>query len=113
MLEKKQQHLMNSGTTDCTGTQNDGARRRVILFTVHPDYGDREVYDNDIALIELNSPVEYNDYIRPICVEPPEYNDRVFLENSGSFGRVTGKVAGCGATRHKSRSIPQKLRVAI
>jgi hypothetical protein len=48
---------MNSGTTDCLGTQNDGTRRTIQQFIVHPDYGDRGVFDNDIALIELDSPV--------------------------------------------------------
>ncbi|XP_060563788.1 uncharacterized protein LOC132723131 isoform X2 [Ruditapes philippinarum] len=96
------------GTTDCTGTQNDGIRRTVQSFTIHPDYEDRGVYDNDIALIELDSPVEYNDNIRPICVEPAEYNDRVFL--GGSFGRVFGKVAGCGAITSRGRLMPKRLR---
>ncbi|XP_060564110.1 coagulation factor X-like [Ruditapes philippinarum] len=96
------------GTTDCTGTQNDGTRRTIQSFTVHPDYGDRHVYDNDIALIELDSLVEYTDDIRPICLEPADFNDRVFLEMSGSIGRVIGKVAGCGVTR---RSVfPSRLR---
>ncbi|XP_060579629.1 coagulation factor IX-like [Ruditapes philippinarum] len=98
------------GTTDCLGTQNDGIRRTLRSFTVHPNYEDRGGYDNDIALIELDRLVEYTDDIRPICVEPAEYNDRVFLENSSSFGRVIGKVAGCGSTRSNGRSMPQRLR---
>ncbi|XP_060591459.1 uncharacterized protein LOC132746360 isoform X1 [Ruditapes philippinarum] len=98
------------GTTDCLGIQNDGKRRKVRSFTVHPDYEERGTFDNDIALIELDSLVEYTDDIRPICVEPAEYNDRVFLENSASFGRVIGKVAGCGKTRQKATSLPQRLR---
>ncbi|XP_060563786.1 coagulation factor IX-like [Ruditapes philippinarum] len=100
------------GTTDCLGTMNEGERRTVRTFTVHPYYEDRGFYDNDIALIELDSLVEYNDYIRPICVEPAEYNDWTFLKNSGSFGRVFGKVAGCGATKSsffRSKLMPEKL----
>jgi hypothetical protein len=103
---------MNSGTTDCTGTQNDGARRTIRSFTVHQDYEDRGSYDNNIALIELDTLVEYTDDIRPICLEPADYNDRVFLEMSGSIGRVIGKVAGCGATKHLF-GFPPRLRVII
>lgn len=34
---------------------------------VHPNYND-SLYNNDIALMKLNSPVNYSDYIRPICL---------------------------------------------
>ena len=48
--------------------------------------------------------------MRPICVEPDDYNDRVFLENSGSVGRVAGKVAGCGVIKGRSK-VATKLQV--
>ncbi|XP_053378377.1 coagulation factor X-like [Mercenaria mercenaria] len=91
------------GTINCV-LAGDETTRTFKSFIVHPNYGDQAPYDNDIALIELDSPVEYTDSIRPICLEPADYNDRVFLENSDSLSPVQGKVAGCGQTR--SRGMP-------
>ena len=36
----------------------------------HPKYNPLTV-DNDIALIELDEPVYFNDYLRPICLPDP------------------------------------------
>ncbi|KAK9534494.1 hypothetical protein VZT92_006936 [Zoarces viviparus] len=35
----------------------------------HPDY-DSQTNDNDIALLRLSSPVNFTDYIRPVCLAP-------------------------------------------
>ena len=37
---------------------------------IHPDYGKTEIglAINDIMLLKLSKPVEYNDYARPICL---------------------------------------------
>ena len=56
---------------------------------VHPNYvGD--TFDNDFALMELDSPVTFQEHILPICL-PPEENDYV--------GGVA-TVAGWGSLRH-------------
>lgn len=55
--------------------------RRVI---VHRDYN-AQTFENDIALLELDSPVEYQPHIVPICLP----ND--FEINVGQYGYVTGK----------------------
>ncbi|KAK9395512.1 serine protease 27-like [Crotalus adamanteus] len=41
------------------------AVKRVIS---HPDYNGKDGSIGDIALVELNSPVTFNDYILPICL---------------------------------------------
>lgn len=38
----------------------------------HPKYNPITV-DNDIALIELDEPVYFNDYLRPICLPDPTH----------------------------------------
>ena len=64
----------------------------VERFIVHPEWKPFDVsYDADIAIIVMDSPVEYNQYIRPICLGNEVY-------------RQYGSVAG-NYSLHKSRSI--------
>ena len=46
--------------------------RKAKRSFVHPNFNPMTV-DNDIALIELEEPVYFNDYIRPICLPEPYY----------------------------------------
>ena len=41
---------------------------------LHPEY-DRNVVNNDIALIKLKEPIHFNDHVRPVCL--PNTPDRL------------------------------------
>ncbi|KAF7653301.1 hypothetical protein LDENG_00084830 [Lucifuga dentata] len=72
----------------------------------HPNYN-TYTYDNDIALIELDSPLTYTDYIRPICLPAAQYDFPI-----GS----TVWISGWGATREgagQGASVLQKAEVRI
>lgn len=43
------------------------ARRSIRSIIVHPEF-DRDTFENDIALFQLNSAVRYSYYIQPICL---------------------------------------------
>ena len=58
--------------------------RTVARIILHPNY-DRNTNNNDIALLELSSPVPFTAYIRPVCLAA---SDSVF--NSGTNSWVTG-----------------------
>ncbi|XP_045167324.2 mannan-binding lectin serine protease 1-like [Mercenaria mercenaria] len=97
------------GTTNCLLT-GDETTRTFKSFIVHPNYGNQAKNDNDIALIELDSPVYYTDSIRPICLEKADYNDRVFFEKRTSKLPVPSKATGCGMTK-ESGGFVEKLQV--
>eukprot|EP00057_Strongylocentrotus_purpuratus_P021674 XP_011676148.1 PREDICTED: transmembrane protease serine 3-like [Strongylocentrotus purpuratus] len=42
--------------------------READSVVMHPDYGDINGIANDIALVHLSEPVEFNDYVRPACL---------------------------------------------
>ncbi|XP_061828384.1 ST14 transmembrane serine protease matriptase a [Nerophis lumbriciformis] len=81
------------------------AKRNLKRIIAHPNYNDF-TFDNDIALMELDSPVVYNDYIRPICVPAAQHDFPV-----GS----TVWITGWGATREGgfAATLLQKAQVRI
>uniref|UniRef100_A0A3B3IKN3 Peptidase S1 domain-containing protein n=1 Tax=Oryzias latipes TaxID=8090 RepID=A0A3B3IKN3_ORYLA len=52
-----------------TGIYNspNSVSRTVSRIIVHPNY-DKLTQDNDISLVEMASPVTFNDYISPVCL---------------------------------------------
>ena len=42
--------------------------REVASYTIHPDYTHSISSDSDLAILNLREPVEYNYFIKPICL---------------------------------------------
>lgn len=80
-------------------------KRNLKQIIPHPNYNSH-TFDNDIALMELDSPVTYSDYIRPICLPAPQHDFP-----SGN----TVWITGWGATREggSAASGLQKAQVRI
>jgi len=61
--------------------------RYITQVIVHPNYmGRLTQWDFDIALMKLQSPVEFSDEIAPICLPPQGLN----MATMGARGWVTG-----------------------
>uniref|UniRef100_A0A3Q3VTS8 Uncharacterized protein n=1 Tax=Mola mola TaxID=94237 RepID=A0A3Q3VTS8_MOLML len=80
-------------------------KRNLKQIISHPNYNSF-TFDNDIALMELGAPVNYSDYIRPICLPAPQHDFP-----SGN----TVWITGWGATREGGYAAPvlQKAQVRI
>ncbi|KAF6732359.1 Suppressor of tumorigenicity 14 protein [Oryzias melastigma] len=61
-------------------------------------------YTNDIALMELDKPVAYTEYIRPICLPSPQH---IFEVGKQVY------VTGWGALREGAATVLQKAQVRI
>lgn len=85
-----QQSTSPNGWSIILGRQNQqGSNPNEVSTTVdeivlHPAY-DRSTQDNDIALLRLSSPVNFTDYIFPVCLAS---SDSVFHQGTESW--VTG-----------------------
>merc|ERR1712179_409418 len=64
--------------------------RSVSNIILHPNWNPQTV-DNDIALLKLNSPVSFNQYVSPICLPS---------SRAGSFANSRATVAGWGSTEY-------------
>jgi len=73
---------------------------------IHPDWNvDVESYDADIAILELANEINYNKFIRPICI--PEVESAVARASSGT-------VVGFGNTENRTISdVANKLEIPI
>ncbi|KAM9425864.1 serine protease 27-like [Pholidichthys leucotaenia] len=72
------------GLQNLLGQNPNRVFRIVDQIILHPNYNNYSS-DNDIALVRLSSPVEFTEYIRPVCLAE---RDSVF--NSGTKSWVTG-----------------------
>ncbi|KAI4564583.1 hypothetical protein MJG53_010686 [Ovis ammon polii x Ovis aries] len=55
---------------------------------IHPRYNWKENLDRDIALLKLKRPIEFSEYIHPVCL--PDKETAAKLLRVGFKGRVTG-----------------------
>ncbi|XP_046892314.1 ST14 transmembrane serine protease matriptase a [Hypomesus transpacificus] len=84
---------------------NKVEKRNLKQIISHPYYNSY-TFDYDIALMELDSPVSYSDYIRPICLPAPQH----FFAAGNSVW-----ITGWGATREggSGATVLQKAKVRI
>uniref|UniRef100_A0A8C6SBJ4 Suppression of tumorigenicity 14a n=1 Tax=Neogobius melanostomus TaxID=47308 RepID=A0A8C6SBJ4_9GOBI len=80
--------------------------KRDIKQIIPNPYYNPVTFDNDIALMELSQPLQYSDYIRPICLPSSQH---VFETGS------TVWITGWGATREGgfAASVLQKAQVRM
>jgi secreted trypsin-like serine protease len=86
-VEKTDPFLVRIGDLDWA-TDDDGAQPkefRVKKVTSHPEFR-LSTLDNDIALLELRTPVPFNWLMQPACLPPPGENE----DSSGQSVLVSG-----------------------
>ncbi|KAF4115402.1 trypsin Blo t 3-like [Onychostoma macrolepis] len=88
------------GRLSQSGSNLNGTSRRASQIINHPNYGSPP-YNNDIALIQLSSSVNFSDYIRPVC-----------LAAAGSVfsGGTESWVTGWGRLQEGATQLPDLLQ---
>ena len=97
--------IVHTGSTLC----HDSDIKRTFKNSpiLHEQYSN-QTFDNDIALLELDTPVAYGFAVRPICLEEESFIEAEFF--SGSHLRY-GEVVGCGQFSKTKRNRPEALQV--
>jgi secreted trypsin-like serine protease len=98
------------GTYDIDNRNNEtnSVIRKVSTFIIHPDWNQNvSSFDADIAIMVMKSSVEFNNFIRPICI----------WSQTDSFEDIIGVnsvVAGWGTTELDGdhSNVPKFLRVS-
>lgn len=81
------------GLDTLAGSNANMVSRNVSRIVPHPKYNDKTL-DNDIALLQLSSPVTFNNYIKPVCLAA---SGSEFVEGT------TAWVTGFGRIKTNSR----------
>jgi len=88
-----------------TLSSNEGQRRDLSAIVVHPSY-DSNIFDDDIALVKLSSPVTLNSTVSTIVPLTPE-------DGSLADPGVTATVTGWGTTSSGGPSSDVLLQVEV
>uniref|UniRef100_A0A452I7T8 Coagulation factor IX n=1 Tax=Gopherus agassizii TaxID=38772 RepID=A0A452I7T8_9SAUR len=81
--------------------------RQVVNILPHPTYNaSQNKHHNDIALLELGTPLEFNSYVTPICIASREFTNSLLKHG-------TGTVSGWGSQLFRGRvaTVLQVLKV--
>ncbi|RVE47478.1 hypothetical protein evm_007889 [Chilo suppressalis] len=92
---------------DCQGRVCNDPEVDVLITQVYiyPEYSKSDTFKGDIALLQLQKPVQFSDFIRPICL--PTTEEIIKQDNSSESVFWT---AGWGKTEYERKSnIKQKL----
>ncbi|XP_026078956.1 uncharacterized protein LOC113056403 [Carassius auratus] len=81
--------------------------RGILSIIPHPDY-DPYQFTNDIALLRLSEPVNFNSYIRPICLAS---NDSVFHDGTTCWATGWGETGFVGAQPSSGALQEVKMKV--
>lgn len=52
-----------------------GEKRKVKRVVPHPHYNMGSAHDNDVALFQLEKPVNFHEHLRPVCL--PKYDTEI------------------------------------
>uniref|UniRef100_A0A3B5AZP8 Chymotrypsin-like protease CTRL-1 n=1 Tax=Stegastes partitus TaxID=144197 RepID=A0A3B5AZP8_9TELE len=78
--------MVRLGLQTVSGVNPNEVSRGIVANVCFPAY-DPETYDNDICLLKLSAPVNFTDYIRPVCLAAANstfYSGTSFITGFGS-----------------------------
>ncbi|XP_061455044.1 coagulation factor IX-like [Rhineura floridana] len=77
-------HTVVAGDFNTEGFDGTEQLRQVVKAIPYPTYNSSNRYHNDIALLELDSPLKLSHYITPICLAGKEFTNSLLKRGSGT-----------------------------
>ncbi|XP_062997979.1 coagulation factor IX-like [Elgaria multicarinata webbii] len=99
-------HTVVAGEHNTENYEHTEQLRRIVQAIPHPAYNASNKYVDDIALVELDSPLVMNSYVTPICIADKAFTDNLVKDELGT-------VSGWWRLKEqrKTASILQVLKV--
>ncbi|KAM4696120.1 coagulation factor IX [Rhinophrynus dorsalis] len=86
---KEGEFTVVAGEHNTEASDGTEQNRKVARIILHPLYNaTMNLYNNDIALLELEKPLELNDYVKPICIGSKNFTEH--LLRTEAYSMVTG-----------------------
>ncbi|XP_042335604.1 coagulation factor IX-like isoform X2 [Sceloporus undulatus] len=79
-----QPHTVLAGEYNTDVFEHTEQLRRIVRAIPHPAYNASNKYHQDIALLELDSPLEWSSYVTPICLADKAFTDHLLEHGSGT-----------------------------
>ncbi|XP_053130413.1 coagulation factor IX [Hemicordylus capensis] len=89
-------HAIVAGEHNTQAEDNTEQYRTISRTVLFPTYNASQKYDKDIALLELDVPLELNSYVTPICIADKDFTNSLLRHG-------TGTVSGWGRLTHGGR----------
>ncbi|XP_065127963.2 coagulation factor IXa [Paramisgurnus dabryanus] len=97
--QKNGSFFIRVGEHDINKIENTEQNLNVSRYISHPRYVSKlSLYNHDIALLRLRTPIRFNQMVRPICLGPMSFTN--FVLQSGSLALVSG----WGRLRYQGRT---------
>lgn len=101
-LSNPSKFTLGLGVSDRSVPDNWSVFKNGVKIIMHENYSP-ETMENDIALIKLDSPVEYSDYIVPVCIPV----------DSSSYANLEAIATGFGLTSENGQTSRYLLQVNL
>uniref|UniRef100_A0A8D0DX59 Uncharacterized protein n=1 Tax=Salvator merianae TaxID=96440 RepID=A0A8D0DX59_SALMN len=76
-------HTIVAGEYNTSAFDHTEQLRRIVRAVPYPTYNASNKYEDDIALLELDSPLQLNAYVAPICIANREFTDSLLKNREG------------------------------
>lgn len=83
-----------------TNDVTNGTMIRISHITNHPEYDPSKCFNNDFSIVHLESPVEFDDKVRPACLPDETMKETDLAEKNVT---VSGWGVGSNGVLHKAQ----------
>lgn len=89
--------IVRAGEHDITKNEGKESDHNIAEYHIHPRYNSqRSLYNHDIALLKLKTPVTFSDYALPICLGSKDFTESLLKSAQNSLVSGWGRVTSGG-----------------
>lgn len=85
--------FIRAGEHDITKKEGRESDHNIAEYHIHPHYNSQRIlYNHDIALLKLKTPVRFSDYALPICLGSKDFTENLLMRARNSLVSGWGRI---------------------